>query len=228
VQSMMAKRKNMEATGKRERNKEIRIKSKESRMPWGNEGQHTTSIDLGGIGKREIRMAKMAKMAKMEKKAKKAAQILAKEKQRLEMRPEALETEGSELQKRTKLWTTHPFKNTQTSAVRPTEGSMKMTQSRMIHSVGQMAWRHKHDQEHRRSSLLPLLPPKRSKLSARSVWYLGWKALKVQSGMPPGETLSSLHSVEQIRKKWSVQQFLLPVRRVSKGFSTLCVTRAKT
>jgi hypothetical protein len=106
VQSMMAKRKNMEAMGKRERNKEIRIKSKESRTPWGNEGQHITSIDLGGIGKREIRIAKMAK------KAKKAAQILAKEKERLETRTEALETEGSELWKRTKPWTTHPFKNT--------------------------------------------------------------------------------------------------------------------
>jgi hypothetical protein len=37
VQSMIAKRKNMEVTGKRERNKEIRTKSKEPRMPWVNE-----------------------------------------------------------------------------------------------------------------------------------------------------------------------------------------------
>jgi hypothetical protein len=61
----------------------------------------------------------------------------------------------------------------QTSVVRPTTGRMKMLQPRKTHSVRQMAWRHDHDQEHRRSSLLPLLPPKRSKLSARSVWCLG-------------------------------------------------------
>jgi hypothetical protein len=33
AQSMMAKRKNIEVTGKWERNREIRIKCKESRMP---------------------------------------------------------------------------------------------------------------------------------------------------------------------------------------------------
>lgn len=69
---------------------------------------------------------------------------------------------------------------------------------------------------------------KRSKLSVRSVWCLGWKALKVQSRMPPGETPSSIHLVEQIRKKWSVQHCLLLVRKISKGFSALCATRAKT
>jgi len=38
AQSMMAKRKDMEVTGKWERNREIRIKCKESRIPWDNEG----------------------------------------------------------------------------------------------------------------------------------------------------------------------------------------------
>jgi hypothetical protein len=220
VQPMMSKRKNMEVRRKWENPREIRSRCKESRMVWDNEGQHTTATDLGGVGKREICMAK---------KAKKAARILTKERERRETEKEALEeTEGSELRERTKPWITHRSKNTQTSAVRLTEGRMKMTQPRTTHSVRQMAWTYKHDQEHRRSSLLPLLPQKRSKLSARSVWYLGWKALKVQSGMPPGETPSSLHSVGQIRKKWFVQQCLLPVRRVSKSFSALCATRAGT
>ena len=38
VQSMMAKRKNRKVMGKWERNREIRFKCKESRMPWDNEG----------------------------------------------------------------------------------------------------------------------------------------------------------------------------------------------
>jgi hypothetical protein len=133
---MMAKRKNMEATGKRERNKEIRIKSKEARMPWGNEGQHTTSMELGGAGKREIRMAK---------KTQKAARIPTKKKQRLEMRTGPLKKEGSELWKETKPWTTHSWKNAQTNAVRANEEIMRMTQPRKTHS--NEVWRHVRDQE---------------------------------------------------------------------------------
>jgi hypothetical protein len=97
----MAKRKSMEVTGKGERKKEIRTKSEELGVPWGNERQQTTAMEFGGVGKRGIRMAK----------TKKAAQIPTKKKQRLEMRTEVLKKERSELSKETKAWTTHRWKN---------------------------------------------------------------------------------------------------------------------